>query len=154
MQEWRVRGWPKGIEGGVEGGIRETQFRFSQSLHDNMRSWKNRRWKGKRANKRHKLREKKKIKTFILNKQCWGSEMFTPDLDPNFFYPGSRIQGQKDPGSGSASKNLGIFNPKKLFLSSRKYNPGLLYRTRIRILIFLPIPDTGSRGTDPQHGDM
>ncbi len=32
----------------------------------------------------------------------------------------SRMQGQKDPGSGSASKNLSIFNPKKLFLSYRK----------------------------------
>jgi hypothetical protein len=27
----------------------------------------------------------------------------------------SRIQGQKDPGSGSASKNLSIFNPKNCF---------------------------------------
>jgi hypothetical protein len=42
------------------------------------------------------------------------------------FYP-SRIQGserQPDPESGSASKNLSIFNPKKWFLISRKYDPG------------------------------
>jgi hypothetical protein len=31
------------------------------------------------------------------------------------FHSGSRIQGQKDPGSGSASKNLNIFNPKNCF---------------------------------------
>ncbi len=29
-----------------------------------------------------------------------------------FFHPGSRIQGQKDPESGSASKNLSIYKPK------------------------------------------
>jgi hypothetical protein len=34
----------------------------------------------------------------------------------------SRVQGQKD--LGSASKNLSIFNPKKLFVSSWKYGPG------------------------------
>jgi hypothetical protein len=33
--------------------------------------------------------------------QCCGSGMFIPD--PNFFR--SRIQGRKDPGSGSATKN-------------------------------------------------
>ncbi len=50
-----------------------------------------------------------------------GSGMFI--LDPNFFSsripnPGSkrsRIQGQKDPGSGSESKNLSIFNPNNFF---------------------------------------
>ncbi len=36
--------------------------------------------------------------------------MFIPD--PNFFHLRSRIQGQKDPGSGSTSKGLNIFNPK------------------------------------------
>jgi hypothetical protein len=36
--------------------------------------------------------------------QCCGSGMFIPD--PNFFNPGSRIQGQKDSGSGSAPKNV------------------------------------------------
>jgi hypothetical protein len=33
-------------------------------------------------------------------------------LDPQFF---PQIKGQKDPGSGSASKNLSIFNPKNCF---------------------------------------
>ncbi len=44
------------------------------------------------------------------------------------FHPGYRIQDQKvpDPRSGSAYKNLGIFNPKKLFfISSRKYGSWL-----------------------------
>ncbi len=62
----------------------------------------------------------------------------SPDPGSEFFPSGSRIQGQKipDPGSGSTSKNLSIFQPKKLFLSSRKYDPGCL--SRIRILIFYP----------------
>jgi hypothetical protein len=42
------------------------------------------------------------------------------DPGSEFFHPGSRIQGKKDPGS--ATKNLSIFNPK--FVSSRKYDPG------------------------------
>jgi hypothetical protein len=37
---------------------------------------------------------------------------FFPIPKHNFFHPGSRFQGQKDPGSRSASKNLSIFNPK------------------------------------------
>ncbi len=45
-----------------------------------------------------------------VHKQCCGSEMFIPDPGSEFFHPGSLIQGQKDPGSGS--KNLGIFYPK------------------------------------------
>jgi hypothetical protein len=60
-------------------------------------------------------------------------------------YSGSRIQGQNIPdpaGYGSASKNLSILT-QKLFLSSRKYDPGC--SSRIRVLI-LPIPDPGSRG--------
>ncbi len=36
----------------------------------------------------------------------------------------SRIQSWKDPGSGSTSKNLSIFNPKKLLLSYQKYGLG------------------------------
>jgi hypothetical protein len=80
--------------------------------------------------------------------------MFIPD--PNFFHPGSRVK--KIPGSVSASSNLSILT-KKLFLSSRKYDPK--YSSRIGIpdpdLDFLPIPDPGSRGQkkapdpDPQH---
>ncbi len=44
--------------------------------------------------------------------------------DPNFFHPGSRIH----------IKEFRYFNPKKLFLSSWKYDPGC--SSRIRILIF------------------
>jgi hypothetical protein len=51
-----------------------------------------------------------------------------------------RIQGQKDPGSGSASKNLGIFNLKNCFYVLGKIiwdvHPGS---------VFSP-PDLGSRG--------
>jgi hypothetical protein len=47
--------------------------------------------------------------------------MFTLIPDPNFFHPGSRIQGQKDSGSrsGSASKNLSISNAKNCFSALR-----------------------------------
>ncbi len=40
-------------------------------------------------------------------------------------YTGSRMQGQKDPGSGSASKNWSIFNQKN-FPSSRKTDFGMV----------------------------
>ncbi len=42
----------------------------------------------------------------------------------------SRIQGQKDPGSGSASKNFSIFNPKNCFLALGKWSG-----------MFIPDPD-------------
>ncbi len=45
--------------------------------------------------------------------QWCGSGMFIPDPDLDFTHPGARIQGRKD--SGSASKNLRIFNPKNCF---------------------------------------
>jgi hypothetical protein len=70
--------------------------------------------------------------------------------DPNFFYPGSRVE--KIPGSGSASapKNFSILNREKLFLSSRKYypnvHPGLAPESGSRF--FLPILDPGSMGHD------
>ncbi len=78
--------------------------------------------------------------------------MFIPD--PNFYSPGSRLPdpGSKifpDPGSkilpdpGSGSKNLSNLTH-KMFLSSRKYDPKC--SSRIRILIYLPIPDP-----DPQY---
>jgi hypothetical protein len=43
-------------------------------------------------------------------KQFCGSGMFITDPGSEFFHPGYRNQGLKDPGS--ASKNLSIFNPK------------------------------------------
>ncbi len=63
--------------------------------------------------------------------------------DPTFSHPGSRIRIFFYPGS--TSKNLSILI-KKLFLSSRKYDPSC--SSRMRILIFYPsrIPGPGSRG--------
>jgi hypothetical protein len=71
--------------------------------------------------------------------------------DPNFSIPdpnfASRIRifpsGSDFFHPGSASKN---FNPKKRFLSSRKYDPGCSSQIRIPDSDFLPIPDPGSRG--------
>ncbi len=51
-----------------------------------------------------------------------GSEMFISDPGSEVFHPGFRVQGQKDPGSWSASKNLSIITLKS-FLCSRKYDP-------------------------------
>jgi hypothetical protein len=61
--------------------------------------------------------------------------MFIPV--PNVFHPGSRIR----------IKELMYFYPKKLFLSSRKYDPGCWSRSLIwdSDPDFLPIPDPGSR---------
>ncbi len=72
----------------------------------------------------------------------------------------SRIRIFSIPVPGSTSKNFKYFNPKKWFLSSRKYDPGC--SSRIRIQTFFPsrIPYPGSRGQstgsrisvlDPQH---
>ncbi len=67
----------------------------------------------------------------LANMQWSGSGMFIPDQ--NFFYPGYRTR----------IKEFKYFNPKKLFLSSRTYDPGCSSRTRI--LIFYPswIPGPG-----------
>ena len=60
--------------------------------------------------------------------QCCGSGMFIPD--PNFFHPGSRICVQE----------FKYFNQKKIFLSSRKHDPGcssrilIFYQSRIQEL--------------------
>jgi hypothetical protein len=56
--------------------------------------------------------------------QCCGSTV----PDPTFFHPGSEFS---IPDPGSASKNLSRkVNPKKLFPSSRKYDPGCPSRIR------------------------
>ncbi len=55
----------------------------------------------------------KELKFIVLGyrrKQCCGSGIFIPGT--SFFNPGSRVKKISDPGSGSASKNLSIFNPK------------------------------------------
>jgi hypothetical protein len=41
-----------------------------------------------------------------------GCSSWIPDLTFSILDHGSRIQGLQDPGSGSASKNFSIFNPK------------------------------------------
>jgi hypothetical protein len=73
--------------------------------------------------------------------------MFSPDLGSEFFP--SRIP---DPnlfhlelGSRICLKEFKYLNPKNAwFLSIQKYDQG--FSSWIRILIFLPIPDPGSRG--------
>jgi hypothetical protein len=66
-----------------------------------------------------------------VHKQFCGSEIFLPDPGSHFSHPGSRIQGQKDPVSESASKDLSIFNPKN---SSSEKLSGM----------FIPDPGSGS----------
>jgi hypothetical protein len=74
--------------------------------------------------------------------------MFIPDPGSEFFHSGSRIQGQND--SGSASKNLSIFNPKNCYkalgIMILDVHPGSGSRIPGPDLHFLPIPDSGSRG--------
>ncbi len=72
------------------------------------------------------------ISISVVDPRCLSRIQIFSIPDPNFVHP------------GSASKNFSIFNPKKLFLSSRKYDPACSSRTRI--LIFLPNPGPGSRG--------
>ncbi len=66
----------------------------------------------------------------------------------------SRIRIFFIPDPGSASKNLSILTPKKLFLNSRKYDPGC--SSRIWILTLYPSRIPGSKrrripDPDPQH---
>ncbi len=72
--------------------------------------------------------------------------------DPNFFHPGSRVKKILDPGSGSASNNLNIFNSKNYFEA---------LRIMIRVFIpdpdldFLPIPDPGvKKAPDPGYATL
>ncbi len=60
-----------------------------------------------------------------------------------FFQPGSRDKKIPDSGSGSASKNLGIFNPKNCFSSLGNMIRDDHPESGSWIL---PIPDPGSRG--------
>jgi hypothetical protein len=74
-----------------------------------------------------------------------GSNFFPSRIpNPNFFHP------------GSASKNFcTYFNPKKWFLSSRKYDPDCSSRIRIPDPDpdYLPIPDPGvKKAPDPGSG--
>jgi hypothetical protein len=69
------------------------------------------------------------------------------DVDPGseFFHPESRVKKIPDLGSGSASKNLSIFDPNNCFQALgnmiRDVHPG----SRIQVLVFYPsrVPDSG-----------
>jgi hypothetical protein len=74
-------------------------------------------------------------------------------VDPGCLSRIRRSRVIKIPVSGSASKNLNNFEH-KLFLSSRKYDPGMFFLDPD--LDFLPIPDPGVKKApipdlDPQH---
>jgi hypothetical protein len=82
-----------------------------------------------------------------FTEKCCGSAMFIPDPGCEVFHP----------GSGSTSKNLSIFNPKKCFQALGKVILDVHPGSRIRIFILHPgsriqkskkhrIPDP-----DPQH---
>ncbi len=85
----------------------------------------------------HLSNEKKTISGSVAHPGC-SSRI----PDPNFFHPWIRIRIFPIPDPGSASKNVSILNPKKLFPSPRKYDPGC--SPRIRNLISYPF-----RITDP-----
>ncbi len=82
--------------------------------------------------------------------------MFFPD--PNFSIPdpGSQIQGHKDfriPDPDPHQRIEVFFPQKKLFLSSRNYDPGCSSRILDPDLDFLSIPDPGVKKTpDPGSG--
>ncbi len=87
------------------------------------------------------------IFSLVLNSVA---DPFIPD--PTFFHPGSEFF---HPVSWIRIKEFKYFNPKKWFLSSRKYDPGCSSRIPDRGPYFLPIPDPGSRGlkgTGPDPG--
>jgi hypothetical protein len=75
------------------------------------------------------------------------SEFLIPDQ--TYFYPGIRIRIFFHPVSGSLIRipevhyEFKYFNPKKWFLSSRKYDPGCSFRIPDPYPDFLPIPDPG-----------
>jgi hypothetical protein len=56
----------------------------------------------------------------VVYNQCYGSGMFFRIPDQTFFHPGSRIR--------IFSIRESILTPKKLFLISRKYDPGCSFR--------------------------
>jgi hypothetical protein len=75
--------------------------------------------------------------------------------DPTFFHPGSWIPDPNclHPGSRIRIKEFKYFNPKKWFLSSRKYDPGCSSRIPDPDPDFLPIPDPGvKKAPDPGSG--
>jgi hypothetical protein len=73
-----------------------------------------------------------------------GSDFFPSRIpDSNCLHPGSRIR----------IKEFKYFNPKKWFLSPRKYDPGCSSRIQDPDADFLPIPDPGvKKAPDPGSG--
>ncbi len=79
--------------------------------------------------------------------QYCGSGMFIPDPGSEFFPSLIRIF---HPRSGIHFKEFKYFNQNKIVSKLSEYDPGC--SSRIRILIFLPIPDPGiKKAPDPQH---
>jgi hypothetical protein len=78
------------------------------------------------------------LKVYPLSFQFFVPVRNEPKCSVSEFFP-SRI-----PDPGVRIKEFKYFNPKNCFISSPKHDPGCLFR--IWILIFLPIPDPGSRG--------
>jgi hypothetical protein len=68
-----------------------------------------------------------------------GSELFPPR---------SRVKKAPDLGSGSSTKNLSIFNPQKLLLSSWKYDTGCLIRIPDTEFFLQKAPDPESTTLD------
>jgi hypothetical protein len=91
-----------------------------------------------------------------------GMEKFeseTQDKHPGFdlFLPGSRVDNISDPGSGSASKNLSIFNPKKLYYVLKNKIRDIHLGSWIWIFFhprsWIRIPDPGvKKAPDPGSG--
>jgi len=65
--------------------------------------------------------------------------MFTSDSGSEFLYPGSRVKKIPDPESRIRIKDFKYFLPNKLFLSSRKYDPGCSSRIPYPDIDFLPM---------------
>jgi hypothetical protein len=89
------------------------------------------------------LQFRSNISQYLISQFC-GSGMFIPDPGSDFFHTGSWI----------CIKEFKYFKSKKLFLRSRKYDPGC--SSRIRIPIFYPSRIKGSKrhrlpDPDPQH---
>jgi hypothetical protein len=92
--------------------------------------------------------------------QCCGCGCLSRIPDPTFFHPGSRIRTVSipDPESRILIKEFKYFNPKKakkLFLSSKKYDPGCSSRIPDPDADFLPsrIPDPGvKKSPNPGSG--
>ncbi len=82
-----------------------------------------------------------------LVRQCCWSGMFIPD--PNFSIPDPGSENFENFGSWIRIKESNYFKPKKLCQSSRKHDSRC--SPRIRILIFLSIPDPGA--TSKSHGN-